>query len=89
MRVIKNATTAYFETHPEELKPFPEQLGLAFNDTFHLGGGPETQGVDPDREGYPAGQAAGAIDSLIPAGELVRQIVAEAEATLERISLFR
>jgi len=89
MRVIKNETTAYFEAHPEELKPFPEQLGIAFNKTFHLGGGPETEGVDPDREGYPAGQAAGAMDALIPAGDLVRQIVAEAEATLSRLSTIR
>ena len=85
MRVIKNETTAYFEAHPEELKPFPEQLGVSFNKTFHLGGGPETEGVDPDREGYPAGQAAGAISSLIPAGDLVRQIVAEAEVALARL----
>ena len=89
MRVIKNETTAYFETHPEELKPFPEQLGITFNKTFHLGGGPDAEGVDPDREGYPAGQAAGAMDLLIPAGDLVRQIVAEAEATLARLATLR
>lgn len=83
MRVLKNATTAHFEAHPDELRPFPEQLGISFgNGTFHLGGGPETDGVDPDREGYPAGQAVGAIDSLISAGDLVRSIVVDAEARL-------
>ena len=30
----------------------------------------------------PAGQGVGAIDSLVPAGELVRRMVDEAEATL-------
>ena len=89
MRVLKNATTAHFEAHPEELRPFPEQLGISFgNGTFHLGGGPETDGVDPDREGYPAGQAVGAIDALVPAGDLVRSMVVEAEARLQAIYRF-
>lgn len=86
MRVIKNETTAYYDAHPEELKAFPEQLMTAFNEQFfHLGGDEQSLGVDPDREGYPAGQAVGAIGSLTPAGDLVRSIVSEAEATIARI----
>jgi enoyl-[acyl-carrier protein] reductase II len=85
MRVIKNDTTAHFEAHPEELRPFPEQLGIAFSEQyFHLGGDESTPGVDPDREGYPAGQAVGAIDALVPAGEIVATMVSEATAALER-----
>ena len=58
----------------------------AFNEQFfHLGGDEQSLGVDPDREGYPAGQAVGAIGSLTPAGDLVRSIVSEAEATIARI----
>ena len=33
----------------------------------------------------PCGQGVGAIDSLIPAGDLVRSMVAEAERTIERL----
>ena len=85
MRVLRNPLTAHYEAHPEELVPFPEQLMRSFGDgSFHLGGDESTLGVDPDREGYPAGQAVGAIDALIPAGDLVRQFVAEAEAALAR-----
>jgi len=85
MRVIKNDTTAHFESHPEELRPFPEQLGIAFSEQyFHLGGDESTPGVDPNREGYPAGQAVGAIDALVPAGEIVATMVSEATAALER-----
>ncbi|MDQ1434598.1 MAG: hypothetical protein QOF59_1414, partial [Actinomycetota bacterium] len=40
--------------------------------------------VDPDKECYPSGQGVGAIHSLIPAGDLVRQIVDEAEHALAR-----
>ncbi len=87
MRVLKNETTAFYEQHPGELKPFPDQLGVSYRDgTFHLGGDESTPGIDPSKEGYPAGQAVGAIDALIPAGELVAQIVAEAERTLARLA---
>ena len=43
----------------------------------------------PRRECYPAGQGVGAITELVPAGELVRRFVAEAEEVLERLSAFK
>ncbi len=88
MRVLRNSTTDRYDADPTLLKKFPEQLGVSFSEgTFHLGGDEHTEGVDPDREGYPAGQAVGAISALIPAGDLVRSIVAEAEADLRRLGL--
>ncbi|MHB1988793.1 MAG: NAD(P)H-dependent flavin oxidoreductase [Acidimicrobiales bacterium] len=85
MRVLKNEYTAYFEQHPAELQPFPAQLGRSMGDNaWHLGGGPSTTGIEPDKEGYPAGQGTGAIEELVPAGELVRRFMAKAEETLER-----
>lgn len=87
MRVLRNATTEHFEAHPDELRPFPEQLGISMNGgTFHLGGDERTPGVDPHKEGYPTGQGVGTIDSLEPAGALVHRIVAEAEQTLAGLS---
>jgi enoyl-[acyl-carrier protein] reductase II len=50
----------------------------------HLGGDAQTPGVDPDREFFPAGQGAGGINALVPAGELVERFVREAEAALDR-----
>ena len=83
MRVLRNANTEHYAEHPEELKAFPEQLWQSLSDgTFHLGGGEDTPGVDPEREGYPAGQGVGGIDELVPAGVLVARMVAEAEAAL-------
>jgi enoyl-[acyl-carrier protein] reductase II len=85
MRVVRNSYTDWWEQHPEELKKFPEQMGRSVSDgALHLGGGSEDD-VDPDKECYPAGQGVGAIDGLVPAGELVRQIVAEAESVLDRL----
>jgi enoyl-[acyl-carrier protein] reductase II len=86
MRVLANSYTEYFEKNPQELEAFPAQLRRASKDNaFHLGGGPETDGIDPDKEAYPAGQGAGAITELVPAGELVRRFVAEAEEALGRL----
>jgi enoyl-[acyl-carrier protein] reductase II len=90
LRAVRNATTQYFEEHPEELKPFPDQIFASMQSGFmHLGGDETTPGIDPDRECYPAGQGTGAIHELVPAGELVRRIVDEAEATLARLDRLR
>jgi enoyl-[acyl-carrier protein] reductase II len=87
MRVIKNDTTERYEADPSLLKKFPDQLFVSHEEgTFHLGGDETTTGIDPRREGYPAGQAVGAINELVPAGELVRHMVSEAEAILARLA---
>jgi enoyl-[acyl-carrier protein] reductase II len=86
MRVVRNSYTDYFEKNPSELAPFPEQLGRSMQDgAFHLGAGIGASGIDPERECYPAGQGTGAIEELIPAGELVVQIVAQAEEIFGRL----
>jgi enoyl-[acyl-carrier protein] reductase II len=86
LRAVRNEWTQYVEEHPEVLRKFPEQMAVALeNNALHLGGDENTP-VDPDRECYPSGQGVGAINELVPAGELVRQIVADAEAVLDRIA---
>ena len=88
LRAVRNDYTRYFEEHPDELAPFPQQIGRSFTDgAMHLGGDETTPGIDPDKECYPAGQGTGAIQELVPAGELVRRFVAEAEAALSRASI--
>jgi enoyl-[acyl-carrier protein] reductase II len=87
MRVLRNEKTDLYEATPSLLKPFPDQLGVSLSDgTFHLGGDASTPGIDPDREGYPAGQAVGAISTLIPAGDIVRSMVAEAERIIAALA---
>jgi enoyl-[acyl-carrier protein] reductase II len=84
LRALRNDWTEYIEEHPEELRPFPEQMGRAVAaNALHIGGDDETP-VDPKKECYPSGQGVGAIDALVPAGELVHRIVDEAEHALAR-----
>lgn len=88
-RVVRNDYTQYWEEHSNEIEPFPAQFLRSINDgANHLGAGPDTD-VDPTREFWPAGQGAGAISELIPAGDLVRSIVTEAEAVIARVNAMR
>jgi enoyl-[acyl-carrier protein] reductase II len=90
MRVVANDTSRYFEEHPDELKKFPDQLLAGIEGGWmHLGAHEGTPGVDPNRECYPSGQGVGAIHELIPAGDLVRQIVADAETALDRLAVIQ
>jgi enoyl-[acyl-carrier protein] reductase II len=90
LRAVRNRTTQHFEEHPEELKPFPEQIFVSTQGGFmHLPLGDDAGGVDPERECYPAGQGTGAIHDLVPAGELVHRFVAEAEQALDRAAAVR
>ncbi len=85
-RVIRNDWTQHFEQHPEELQPFPAQaVASARAGVNHLGA-PSGTDVDIRKEFMPCGQGVGAIHGLVPAGDLVRSIVAEAEAVIDRIA---
>lgn len=90
LRAVRNKTTQHFEEHPDELAPFPTQLANAVNGGWmHLGADESTPGVDPERECYPAGQGVGAIHELVPAAELLHQIVDEAQAVIDRLAAIR
>src|SRR3989440_7223198 len=60
LRAVRNKYTQYFEEHPDELQPFPNQMGRSVSDgALHLGADEDMTGVDPDKECYPAGQGVG------------------------------
>jgi len=83
MRVVRNGFTDEWEAKRDELQPFPAQIMTSIKaGAMHLGGDEATKDVNPAVECYPAGQGVGGIADLVPAGELVRRFVAEAEAAL-------
>ena len=88
-RVVRTDWTQQFEEHPENLKKFPEQVLVSIQaGANHMGDPPETE-IDVTREFMPAGQGVGAIHDLIPAGELVRRILAEAEIAMDALQRVR
>ena len=87
MRVLRNRYTDDWDARPGEVERFPMQAVKSIQaGAFHLGGDETTDGVDPEIECYPAGQAVGGIDAVTPAGDIVRRIVEEAEAVLGRLA---
>jgi enoyl-[acyl-carrier protein] reductase II len=88
-RVVRNDYTQKYEDDPSSLQPFPAQAIQSMKDGVnHLGAPPDTV-VDVRTEFMPAGQGVGAINELIPAAELVRMFVREAEETLDRLTSLR
>jgi enoyl-[acyl-carrier protein] reductase II len=88
-RVVRNEWTQHFEEHPDEVQPFPAQVVVSARAEANHLGAPEGTIVDVQREFFPAGQGVGAIHSLEPAGDVVRRIVAEAEAVIDRVAALR
>lgn len=89
-RVVANEYTRDWERRAGELQPFPMQFIRSVEDgANHMGGTPDTLGVDPAKEFYAAGQGVGAIHEIVPAGELVHRFVADAQEVLDRLSAVR
>ena len=84
-RVVRNEWTNHYEQNPQDIKTFPQQaIASSQANVNHLGYPSGTQ-VDTSREFYPAGQGAGAVNSLVPAGDLVQDIVTQAEKILSQL----
>jgi len=87
LRAVRNSYTQYFEENPDELQRFPDQIVRSMGDgAMHLGARPDSEGIDPDKECFAAGQALGGIDQVVPAGDLVALFVEEAERELGRVN---
>ena len=87
-RMIKNDTTAAWEARELEdtIQRFPRQFGVMAE---WLGGDPYLMGRrqgDTDRGALAAGQSSALIHDVKPAGDIVRDVVAEAERALDRLS---
>jgi enoyl-[acyl-carrier protein] reductase II len=83
MRVLRNAWVEDWRRRAAELRPFPAQmLESARAGVMNY---VEDERIDAERTCMPAGQGAGAIADLLPAGALVERVVAEAEAVLARL----
>jgi enoyl-[acyl-carrier protein] reductase II len=86
MRVKKNLWTEDWESRPQDIQPFPMQAGISSRAGAMGGIGGQIEGLDPDKSCFAMGQSAGGVRDVLPAGEIVRRIVAEAEASIDRLT---
>ena len=89
MRVRKNPYVEDWESRPQDIQPFPMQAMISSQAGVMGGIGGQIEGLDPDRSCFAMGQSAGGIHEVKPAGEIVRQLIAEAEAALDRANALR
>lgn len=88
-RVARTEWTEHFDKHPEELQGFPGQAIATIQAGIdHLGVGPETT-LDVNKAFMAIGQAVGAIDEIVPAKQVVDEIMVQARETLERLAALR
>jgi enoyl-[acyl-carrier protein] reductase II len=88
-RVIRTEWSDHFDAHPEELQGFPGQVIAAMQaGVQQLGTGPDEE-LDTTRAFMACGQAVGAIDRIVPAREVVAEIMDGARAALERLARLR
>ena len=86
MRVIRNDYVTEWEKAPERIQPFPMQVMVSAKEGVINTITGLCEPVDPARDCLPAGQGVGALDEILPAGEIVRRTVREAEAAITRIT---
>ena len=84
-RAIRNPYNDAWEKRRDEIQPFPMQVMYSAQEGVmdYMGVG---RGADPERTFMPAGQGMGMIREMKPAGEVVAEIVNEAEAVLGRLA---
>jgi enoyl-[acyl-carrier protein] reductase II len=79
LRALRNPYIAEHEADPGKIRRFPEQLMISAQRHVMSYWEPE---ADPARTCFPAGQGVGAFCEIKPAGEIVREIVDQAEQLL-------
>ncbi|MDE2488385.1 MAG: nitronate monooxygenase [Alphaproteobacteria bacterium] len=89
MRVKKNPYVEDWERRPGDIQPFPQQAMLSSRAGVMGGIGGQIEGLDADSSAFAMGQSAGGIREVLPAGEIVKRIMAEAEAALDRANAVR
>lgn len=86
MRVRKNIYVDDWESRPGDIQPFPIQAGISVRNEAMGGIGGQTENLDPDKSCFAMGQSAGGVHDVLPAGDIVRRIMAEAHASIAAVT---
>ena len=85
MRVQKNTYVAGWEARPEEIQAFPMQAMVSIRNNVMGGIGGQIDGLDADKSCLAMGQSAGGIHDVLPAAQIVANILAEANGAIGRV----
>jgi enoyl-[acyl-carrier protein] reductase II len=85
MRVFKNEWVADWESRPQDIQKFPMQAMLSHQAGVMGGIGGQIEGLSRERSAFAMGQGAGAIRDVKSCAEIVREIIADAEAIIARL----
>ena len=89
MRVKKNPYVDDWEGRPADIQPFPAQAMISIRAGALGGIGGQIDGLDAEKSCFAMGQSAGGIHDILPAGQIVANIMAEAEAAITRVAALR
>jgi enoyl-[acyl-carrier protein] reductase II len=86
MRVKKNPYVDDWESRPGDIQTFPAQAMTSIRNGAMGGIGGQIEGLDPDKSCFAMGQSAGGVHDVLPAGEIVTRIMAEAHAAIANLT---
>ena len=86
MRVKKNPYVDDWESRPGDIQGFPMQAMVSIQAGAMGGIGGQVDDLDPDKSCFAMGQSAGGVREVLPAGEIVRRIMAEANEAITRLT---
>jgi enoyl-[acyl-carrier protein] reductase II len=89
MRVKKNPYVEDWEKRPQDIQAFPMQAMISSQAGVMGGIGGQIEGLDPDKSCFAMGQSAGGVHDVLPAAEIVARLMAEAEASIDRMAKLR
>jgi enoyl-[acyl-carrier protein] reductase II len=84
--VKKNAYVEDWERRPEDIQAFPMQAMISVRNNAMGGIGGQIEGLDIDKSAFAMGQGAGGVHEVLPAGEIVRRIMAEAHQAIGMVA---
>ncbi len=86
MRVKNNPYVEDWESRPGEIQAFPMQAMISIQNEAMGGIGGQVDNLDPEKSCFAMGQSAGGVHDILPAGEIVRRIMAEANDAIARMA---
>ncbi len=86
MRVHKNEWIADWERRPQDIKAFPAQAMISSQAGVMGGIGGQIEGLDINRSAFAMGQGSGAIHDVMPAREIIKEMIAEAEEVIAKMT---